>query len=130
MTINAPTGVPPIVWLIIFLLVGPPALLSTWAAKLPGVLGAASRWWRREPSAASYHVSQSEIKRLVQDYQRIRDDYDSLGERMDRLEDELTDEKRRSWAALGYIRILIDSHQRNAPTAQIPPPPKALDGII
>lgn len=131
MTIEAPTGVHPIVWLIVFLLVGPPALLSTWAGRLPGVLGAASRWWRRrEPSVAAYHVSQAEIERLVLDYQRIRDDYDSLAGRMDRLEEELTQEKTRSWAAIGYIRRLIDSHRQHAPDADIPQPPESLRDIF
>lgn len=138
MTPQAPLGIHPVIWLIVFLLVGPPALLSKTAAKVPGIAGAAGRWWQgREPAAASYRVSQAEIERLQQDYNRLRSDYEKLvthnveqDARMDALDKDLTEEKTRFWVAIGYIRRLIDSHQRHAPDAEILAPPKELDGII
>ena len=55
-----PAGIPPLVWLLVWLLVGPLgiwALLSKGAAKLPGAFGALGRWWQsREPAAASFRV--------------------------------------------------------------------------
>lgn len=135
---QAPAGVHPVIWLILFLLVGPPALLSKTAAGLPGLLGTAGRWWQsREPATASFRVSQSEIDRLQKDYDRLRGDYDRLVEhngeqdgRMDGIERELTDAKTRYWAAIGYIRRLIDALRRHDPDAEIPSPPPELTDII
>lgn len=131
MSPEAPTGIPPLVWLVVFLLIGPPALLSKGAAKLPWIFGAAARWWHgREPVAASYRVSQAEIERLERMYEAVHEDYDELARRMDRLEAELTAEKRLRWDAIGYIRVLIDSHRRHAPDATVPAPPERLQGIV
>ena len=134
MTPEAPNGMHPLVWLVIFLLVGPPALLSAWASKIPGVLGATSRRWRNRQrggaDSPAWLVSQAEKKRLMDDYARIAEDYDALVERLDRMEDELTEEKNKSWAAFGYIRRLIDSHRRHAPDADIPQPPESLRNIF
>lgn len=131
MTADAPAGIPPLVWLVIFLLVGPPALLSKTAARAPGILGAAARWWHnREPATASYRVSQSEIKRLEEMYEAVHEDYEELTARLDRLEAELTAEKRLRWDAIGYIRVLIDSHRRHAPDVPIPEPPERLRDLV
>ena len=134
MTPDAPAGVHPLVWLAIFLLVGPPALLSTWAGKRPGVLGAPSRWWRNRQrdgaDSPAWQVSQAEKKRLMADYARIAEDYDALVARVDRMDEALTQEKTRSWAAYGYIRRLIDSRRRHAPDADIPQPPESLRDIF
>lgn len=129
------------VWLIVFLLVGPPALLSKGAARLPSFLGAAARWWHsrepREHASGSYRVSQSEIARITADYERLNRAYGDLvahnveqDKRMDNLEAELTEEKRRFWSAIGYIRQLIDSLHRHAPEADIPDPPEMLRNIV
>lgn len=124
-------GIHPMVWLILFLFFGPPALLSKGAAKLPSFLGAAARWWQaREPRSESYRISQAEIVRIRTDYQRILEDYQSMAKRMDTVEEELTKEKRRSWAAVGYIRQLIDFVRRHAPEADIPDPPELLRDIV
>lgn len=138
---DPPAGIHPLIWLAIVLIFGPPAVISQTAAKLPSILGATARWWQRRQQAAadksarqdcspSYQVSQQEIVRMREDYGRLREDYDQLIERMDRLEVELTDEKRRSWAAIAYIRRLIDSHSRHAPGIDIPPPPEVLRDIV
>lgn len=131
MSPEAPAGVPPLVWLLIFMAVGPPALLSKTAARAPGVLGSAARWWHnREPATASYRVSQAEIQRIREMYAALHKDFADLAERMDHLEEELTAEKRLRWDAIGYIRILIDSHRRHAPEANVPDPPERLQGIV
>lgn len=131
MTPEAPAGIPPLVWLGIFLLVGPPALLSKTAARAPGIFGAAARWWHnREPVAASYRVSQSEIKRLESLYDGLHQDFEELAARFDRVEAELTAEKRLRWDAIGYIRVLIDSHRRHAPDAPVPTPPERLSDLV
>lgn len=137
MTPQAPAGVHPVIWLILFLLIGPPALLSKTASGLPGLLGAAGRWWQsKEPATASYRVSQSEIHRIQGDYDRLSASYKGLVEhnveqdtRMDGLERELTEAKTRYWAAIGYIRRLIDALRRNDPDGEIPIPPPELSDI-
>ncbi|MGZ9829844.1 hypothetical protein ACXYTP_23305 [Tsukamurella ocularis] len=131
MTADAPAGIPPLVWLVIFLLVGPPALLSKTAARAPGILGAAARWWHnREPATASYRVSQAEIKRLTEMYEAVHEDYDELAKRLDRIEAELTTEKRLRWDAIGYIRVLIDHARRHAPGVAVPDPPERLRDLV
>lgn len=132
------TGFHPVVALIIVLLVGPPALLSKSAAHLPGVLGATGRWWqRREPATASYRISQTEIERISEAYDRVVEDYKGLvahnaeqDARMDALEKDLTEEKRRFWEAIGYIRRLIDALRRHDPDAEIPAIPEMLRDIL
>lgn len=131
MTAEAPAGIPPLVWLVIFLLVGPPALLSKTAARAPGILGAAARWWHnREPATASYRVSQAEIKRLEELYKGLHDYFEELTKRFDRVEAELTAEKRLRWDAIGYIRVLIDHARQHAPGVEIPPPPERLRDLV
>lgn len=142
---DPPAGIHPLIWLGIFLIFGPPAVISRTAAKLPSILGATARWWQRrqqkaaEKAAAdepqrecspSYQVSQQEILRIREDYKRLSEDYVQLKGRVDGLEVELTDEKKRAWAGIGYIRRLIDSHSRHAPGVDIPPPPEVLRDIF
>ena len=57
---SVPAGVHPLVWLLIFLAIGPPMLLSKAGAKLPGFLGALGRGWpNREPAAKTTANSQA-----------------------------------------------------------------------
>ncbi len=125
-----PPGIPPLVWLVIFLLIGPPALMSKAGSKLPGLLGAAGRWWQNRPTTASYHVSQAELARVVGDYTRLREDYDEIIEWKESMERELTTANRRFWAAVAYIRKLVDFGNRHAPDAEMPPPPELLRDIV
>ncbi len=124
---HPPAGVSPLVWLLIFLAIGPPMLMSKAGARLPGFLGAVGRWWQaREPAARSYRVSQEEIKRLDEMYTSLREDFDELQREVHRLSGELTDEKREKWAAISYGRTLIDSHRKHAPDVAVPSAPDAL----
>lgn len=135
----------PLVWMILFVFLGPPALLSKAGAKLPGVLGWAGRRWQargeltpdeRRPSA-SYRTSQAEITRIVGNYERLNAEFAELvsdnekrDAKIDELEGEMTAEKRIRWAAIGYIRQLIDSHRKHAPESAIPEPPALLADIL
>ena len=129
-----PAGIPPLVWLLVWLLVGPLgiwALLSKGASRLPGAAGALARWWqRREPAARSYRVSQEEIKRLDDMYTELRRDFDELQQQVRELEGELTAEKKEKWSLLGYVRILIDSHVRHAPHVEVPAAPVDLQKYV
>ncbi|MUL47623.1 hypothetical protein FZI85_25255 [Mycobacterium sp. CBMA293] len=131
MTLTPPEGVPPLLWLVVFLLVGPPALMSKVGAKLPWVFGAAGRWWQgRTSSTASYRISQEELARVVADYERIREDYDEMVAWKATMETELTTANRRFWAAVAYIRRLVDFGNRHAPDADMPPLPELLRDIV
>jgi hypothetical protein len=142
---QAPDGIPPLLWLVLFLLVGPPALMSKAGAKLPGFLGWVGRKWQarkdltpeERKSSASYRVSQAEIARMAADYARISEDYEEMvaaNEKRDKkiavLEGEMTKEKRIRWAAIGYLRQVIDSHRKHAPESAIPDPPELLADIL
>ena len=142
---DAPHGIPPLLWLVLFLLVGPPALMSKAGAKLPGFFGWVGRKWQARKeltpeerrASASYRVSQAEIARMAADYARISEDYQEMvasNELRDRkiahLEGEFSAEKRIRWAAIGYIRQLIDSHRKHAPESAIPDPPPLLADIL
>lgn len=142
---DAPHGIPPLLWLALFILLGPPALMSKAGAKLPGVLGWVGRKWqaRKEltpaerKTSASHRVSQAEIARIAADYGRLNTAYGDLvrenedrDKRLDDFEAEMTVEKRIRWAAIGYIRQLIDSHRKHAPESAIPDPPPLLADIL
>ena len=135
---DAPHGVPPLLWLVLFLLVGPPALMSKGGAKLPGVLGWVGRTWQERKeltpeqrrTSPSYRVGQSEIQRIEENYQRLFEDHGELVDRVDKIEKELTTEKRIRWAAIGYIRQLIDALRKHAPDAEVPDPPPLLADIL
>lgn len=135
----------PLIWLILFVLLGPPALMSKAGSKLPGVLGWVGRTWqaRKEltpeerKTSASHRISQAEIARMAEDYGRLRAAYGELvadnedrDKRLDDFEAEMTVEKRIRWAAIGYIRQLIDSHRKHAPESAIPDPPPLLADIL
>lgn len=138
---SPPLGIPPLLWLLIFLIGGPTTLsllVSHAAARIPGFLGAAARWWQsHEPSARSYDLQQREIERLDQQYQRLAadaDDYrvqttarlDTLTLTVANLEAQLTDQKRRFWAAIGYIRRLAGELADIAPEHPRPEVPEEL----
>ena len=135
---DAPHGVPPLLWLVLFLLIGPPALMSKVGAKLPGVLGWVGRTWQERKeltpeqrrTSPSYRVGQSEIQRIEENYQRLFEDHGELVDRVDKIEKELTTEKRIRWAAIGYIRQLIDALRKHAPDAEVPDPPPLLADIL
>lgn len=143
---DAPAGVDPLLWLIIFLLFGPPALL--WKFGQPMLNWIRSR---KEAKAAkgkgehpSFTFSQSEIERIGNDYKRLLADHkeaqleadrrdernlrriEELETRQDQQESEITKEKQLRWSAFSYIRTLIWSHQNHAPGVEIPTPPPQL----
>lgn len=116
---SPPLGIPPLLWLLIFLIGGPSGVmlfLSRAAAKVPGFLGAAARWWQaREPVARSYELQQREIERIDEQYKRMAvdaDEYrrqttdrlDTLSRTVADLEAQLTDQKRRFFTAISHIR--------------------------
>ena len=112
---NPPTGIPPLLWLLVILVGGPAtfgALVSSVGARLPGALGALGRWWQARDAAhraeaqrtASYEAQDHEIGRLKEQYDRITADYKELVARMDELDEKLTRSNRRLFAALDHIR--------------------------
>lgn len=112
---NPPTGIPPLLWLLVILVGGPATfgvLVSSVGARLPGALGALGRWWQARDAAhraeaqrtASYEAQDHEIGRLKEQYDRITADYKELVARMDELDEKLTRSNRRLFAALDHIR--------------------------
>jgi len=112
---NPPTGIPPLLWLLVILVGGPATfgvLVSSVGARLPGALGALGRWWQARDAAhraeaqrtASYEAQDREIGRLKEQYDRITADYKELVARMDELDEKLTRSNRRLFAALDHIR--------------------------
>lgn len=112
---NPPTGIPPLLWLLVILVSGPATfgvLVSSVGARLPGALGALGRWWQARDAAhraeaqrtASYEAQDREIGRLKEQYDRITADYKELVARMDELDEKLTRSNRRLFAALDHIR--------------------------
>lgn len=112
---NPPTGIPPLLWLLVILVGGPATfgvLVSSVGARLPGALGALGRWWQARDAAhraeaqhtASYEAQDREIDRLKEQYDRITADYKELVARMDELDEKLTRSNRRLFAALDHIR--------------------------
>ena len=75
---SPPLGIPPLLWLLIFLIGGPTTLsllFSRMAARIPGFAGAAARWWQSaSPPARSYELQQREISRIDAQYQRLAAD--------------------------------------------------------
>lgn len=109
---NPPTGIPPLLWLLVILVGGPATfgvLVSSVGARLPGALGALGRWWQARDAAhraeaqrtASYEAQDREIGRLKEQYDRITADYKEL---VDELDEKLTRSNRRLFAALDHIR--------------------------
>lgn len=142
---DAPAGIPWLVWLMFVMFFGPPALASKAAARIPGVLGATGRWWQARKVAAVSHDRlqrvQADLEALRADYEQLRKDHArdkaelradnrELGERVDTLEASLTAEKRLRWAAIEYIRRLIDHARQHAPEVPIPDAPVPLQDII
>ena len=131
MSWEPPAGVPWLVWILIVLLFGPPALGSRVTAKIPGILGAGARWWQ---DRKAYAVAADRTGRLTVELDALRQDWDrvvpELHERLTALESELTEEKRRFWAAVGYIRQLVDALRKDDPDVDIPSVPDILRDIV
>lgn len=142
---NPPAGIPPLLWLLIFLLGGQAAvaaLVSSVGARLPGVFGALGRWWRsRERHSAADAVSRAEIDRVVQDYQRLartreedhehwRADIAELRTEIAELKRYLNESNQRFWDAVGYIRRLIAALRNHVPDDELPDPPERLDEYL
>ena len=137
-----PEGLPSWLVIVLFLLFGSPALFSQFAAKLPGVFGAAGRWWqgKRQPEirreaerAASYRVQEAEIARISAQYDRMNDDFTEQSDRLDRVEaklaqteDRLTETNRRFFSLVGYARDLVLDFRRIAPEQPVREAPEAL----
>lgn len=137
---SPPAGIPPLVWLFIFLIGGPTGaalIMSKTAARLPGIFGALGRWWQSREPRLSDQVTRAEIERLVADYQRLAaaraDDREMYSTELAAVKDEVAavrEEMRRVWsqfwAALAHMRILTDIIRRLDPTHEIPPVPEVL----
>ncbi|WP_367582274.1 hypothetical protein [Tsukamurella tyrosinosolvens] len=131
MSWDAPAGVPWLVWLVILLIFGPPALGSKIAARIPGVLGATGRWWQARKIA---HVSHDELGRIRVELTELHADYDrvvpDLRERVNKLEEALDTAQRRLWAFRDHVRDLKDTLRRYAPHAPVPAPPEEISDIV
>lgn len=142
---SPPAGIPPLLWLLIFLLGGQAAfaaLVSSVAARLPGVFGALGRWWRsRERHSAADAVSRAEIDRVVQDYQRLaqarEEDHEhwraniaELHAEIAELKQYLTESNQRFWDAVGYIHRLVAALRNHVPDDELPDPPERLDEYL
>lgn len=139
MTLPANTPWLVVVFVVVFF--GPPALASKIGAQLPGFLGALGRWWQARKNAAdespSDRVANREIKRLSESYDRLDRAFEEYRADTDRqlvqmrgdiadLTRQLTAEKNRFWAAIGYVRVLRDAILRIDPSHPIPEPPALL----
>lgn len=60
----------------------------------------------------------------------LREEISDIRARLAAVEEQLRAEERRSWAAIGYIRRLIDSHRKYAPDAPLPDVPEPLRDIL
>ncbi len=128
----------PLLWVLFTSLFGPPALMSKTAARIPGFLGWAGRKWQARADqspderrvSASFRTSQEEIARIEGNYARLLEDHNELVVRVDKIDEELSREKRIRWAAIGYIRVLIDALRKHAPDADVPDPPPLLADIL
>ena len=149
---NPPAGVPPLVWVLIFLIGGPGvfgALCTKAAATLPGIFGAVGRWWQGRRTrqldamihADAARIDDAEIARLSRRYESLAADAErdrvryqaEIGKcqhRLDQFEADFTAEKQLRWVAVGHIRVLADSHRKHAPDAELPALPDKLADII
>lgn len=143
---NPPAGVPPLVWVLIFLIGGPGvfgALCTKAAATLPGIFGAVGRWWQARIviHADAARIDDAEIARLSRRYEslaadaerdraRYQAEIDKCQHRLDQFEADFTAEKQLRWVAVGHIRVLADSHRKHAPDAKLPALPDKLADII
>ena len=147
-----PAGVPWPVWMVVMLVGGPAGatlLFTQAAARLPGVFGALGRWWQKrrqekqaemmQPEAA--RVDDAEIARLSLRYRQLAADVEEdrqrhsaeiaeVRELVAELKESLTLSNQRMWAAIGYIRILVDAIRRLDPLHPIPDPPEKLRDLI
>ncbi|MFT4087410.1 MAG: hypothetical protein QM658_09695 [Gordonia sp. (in: high G+C Gram-positive bacteria)] len=142
---SPPLGIPPLLWVLIFLIGGPGTLgllLTKTAARIPGWFGAAGRWWQsREPLPASARIDDAEIARLARRYDELaqdaerdrvnhREEMASVRAEVAELKGSLTLSNQRMWAAIGYVRQLVDAIRRLDPEHPIPEPPDRLRDII
>lgn len=66
MPTEPPAGVPWLVWLILFMAFGPPALVSKTAAKFPSVLGATARWYQARQPKKNEIVTAANLHEVVE----------------------------------------------------------------
>lgn len=128
---TAPAGVPWLVWIILVVLFGPPALASKAAARIPGVLGFTGRWWQARRIRV---VAEGDLERMERELHELRADYDrevpTLTERVNSLEAQLSTAMRQLWAAVDYVRTLTGMLRRHAPGVPIPDPPEDLHDVL
>ena len=109
----------PLLYAVVFLLVGPPMALSRVAARLPGWMGAAARHWRSRQPIQEGTVTRRELEDLQGEVTRLRDfrtkdladaevtrarDRDEIAglrRELDQLREDFTAEKRIRWSAVG-----------------------------
>lgn len=123
--------VPWLAWVLIFTVFGPPAVGSKVAARIPGVLGMAGRWWQKRKAA---EVSMGELQRIRMELKALRRDWDeqvpTMQRRLDELEQQLTTAMRQLWAAVDHIRTLTGILRRHAPGVPLPDPPEELKDVL
>ncbi|QGH79295.1 hypothetical protein KNU78_gp52 [Gordonia phage Sukkupi] len=78
--------------LLVFILFGSPALFSKAAAKLPGFLGAAGRWWQRRSensSATSKVITAANLDRIISE--RVSEKVGHIEKEVDELREDVDD---------------------------------------
>ncbi|MFT4296613.1 MAG: hypothetical protein QM582_14490 [Micropruina sp.] len=149
---NPPFGMPWVLWMLLAFVGGPAGvagILSEAAAALPGVFGAAARWRQRRrverlealTNPPSAQIDDAEIARLARRYDQLaadaerdradhRAEMDEVRAEVAALRDSLTVANSRLWAAIGYVRVLVDAIRRIDPDHPIPDPPDKLRDLI
>ena len=136
--LTPPLGIPPLLWLLIFLIGGPPPFRC--CSPVPPRDSPASSARRggggrsASPRHAPTNYREREISRIDAQYERLERDaaeyrrvtderIDTLSKTVADLEVQLTDQKRRFWAAIGYIRRLARravGHRTRPPHPEVP----------
>lgn len=139
MPTHIPIDLPWLVWLLLFLLIAPPAAVSKAAARIPGLGGLAARWWqerrlrvadseRADRNAALLHALRTDYDAMQAELDAMAGQLAGLRSTVSNLDTALSKANRRLWSAIAYIRILADALRQHADT--IPDAPDELQDIL